>query len=89
MLNKIYVSNPKKYRVLNLILGRTNFQLTNSINISFFIYNLDISRINNKKYLLKNKESIPSYEKKSLTDFEKYYNQNYNIKKKYDWIFDW
>ena len=89
MLNKIYVSNPKKYRVLNLILGRTNSQLTNSINISFFIYNLDISRINNKKYLLKNKESIPLYEKKSLTDFEKYYNQNYNIKKKYDWIFDW
>ena len=81
MLNKISVFNQNKYRVLNLISYKTNCQFNSGINTRFFISNLDISRINNKPYLPKNKEAIPAYEY-YFTDFEKYYNQNYNIKKK-------
>ena len=88
MLNKISALNSNKNRAINLVLRRNNSQYHSGINTRFFISNLDISRINNKPYLPRNNEAIPAYEY-YFTDFEKYYNQNYNIKKEYDWYFDW
>lgn len=87
MLNLIYSTNQNKYRLLNLFSYKTHSQF-NGINTHFFISNLDLYKNNHKSYLPKNKEAIPAYEY-YLTDCEKYYNQNYNIKTKYDWHFDW
>jgi hypothetical protein len=98
MINYIFCRNKIKYPSdINNIFIKSNkgsFKINHKsvfptdIKNLFFMSKIDIPKVNHKSSTIKNKETEQS-QNFNLTDCEKYYNQNYDIKKKYPSLFEW